>query len=154
MKKYYLKLKKFIDDNNIKVEHMVFTKSCHSVIKAANVVKSKPEDFVKNICLLTKDEQVIIAIVKGEDKVSKKLIAKAINIDLPRIATPDEILEKTGFPCGGVPSFGYQAIFLIDSRVMEKDIVYSGGGSENSLVKISTEELLKINQGKIADIRK
>lgn len=34
------------------------------------------------------------------------------------LATPGEILEKTGYPCGGTPSFGYQAMFLVDPKVM------------------------------------
>ena len=66
----------------------------------------------------------------------------------------EEILKKTGYPCGGTPSFGYNAEFLIDPKVMEKEIVYTGGGSENSLVKILTKELQKSNNGKIVRVRK
>jgi len=71
-----------------------------------------------------------------------------------RIATPDEVFEKTGFPCGGTPSFGYQARFLIDERVTQKEVVYTGGGSENSLVKIRTSDLLKASGGQVVRIRK
>jgi prolyl-tRNA editing enzyme YbaK/EbsC (Cys-tRNA(Pro) deacylase) len=69
------------------------------------------------------------------------------------MATPDEILEKTGYPCGGTPSFGYEAMFLVDPRVMEREVVYTGGGSETSLVKIGTEELVRANHGTILRIR-
>jgi len=37
---------------------------------------------------------------------------------------------------------------------MEKEVVYSGGGSEKSLIKISPQELLKANQGQVIKIRK
>jgi prolyl-tRNA editing enzyme YbaK/EbsC (Cys-tRNA(Pro) deacylase) len=37
---------------------------------------------------------------------------------------------------------------------MEKEMVYSGGGSEKSLVKISPQELQKANQGQIIKIRR
>ena len=70
------------------------------------------------------------------------------------MANPDEILEATGFPCGGVPSFGYDATFLMDSRVMEKESVWTGGGSANSLIKVSPEEMKKANAGKVARVRK
>ena len=109
---------------------------------------------MKNICLLDSDDQLITAIVKGEDRVSVSRIAKTLQRDGLRLATPEEILAKTGYPCGGTPSFGYQAMFLIDPRVMEREIVYTGGGSETSLVKISTEELVRANQGTILRIRK
>ncbi|MEK6858196.1 MAG: YbaK/EbsC family protein, partial [Nanoarchaeota archaeon] len=81
-------------------------------------------------------------------------VGVVLNVPRPRLATPEEILEKTGYPCGGTPSFGYSAIFLIDSKVIEKEIVYSGGGSENSLVKISTKELQRVNDGRVVNIRK
>jgi len=45
----------------------------------------------------------------------------------PRMATAGEILEKT---------------------------VYSGGGSEKSLVRISVKELQKANGGEVAEVRK
>ena len=77
-----------------------------------------------------------------------------MNIERPRIATPEDILQKTGYPCGGTPSFGYDATFLVDPRVMEKEIIYTGGGSENSLVRISSIELLRANEGKIIRVRK
>jgi prolyl-tRNA editing enzyme YbaK/EbsC (Cys-tRNA(Pro) deacylase) len=95
-----------------------------------------------------------VAIVKGEDRASTSNVGKILGIERPRTATPKEILEMTGYPCGGTPSFGYNATFLIDERVMEKEVVYTGGGSENSLVKIATKELQKANNGKIAKIRK
>jgi prolyl-tRNA editing enzyme YbaK/EbsC (Cys-tRNA(Pro) deacylase) len=95
-----------------------------------------------------------VAIVKGEDRVSLKKIGKVLGIEPPRPANPEEILGKTSYICGGVPSFGYPATFLIDPKVMEKEMVYSGGGSENSLVKISPQELQRANQGQIIKIRK
>ncbi len=154
MNEFEEKIKKFIQDNNIEAEHLSFKQSCHSVEEAARAANVTREDFIKNICLIDSQGNLIVAIVKGEDKASMKRVAKALNIEKPRLATPEEILEKTGYPCGGVSSFGYQAKFLIDPRVMEKDIVYTGGGSETSLIKIPTKELQKANNGQIVRIRK
>ncbi len=154
MKQYEEKLKNFIKDNNVQCEYLQFEQSCHSVAEAADAAKVQPDDCVKNICLIGSDDQLIVAIVRGDDRVSTSRVGKALAIERPRIATPEEILEKTGYPCGGTPSFGYQAEFLIDPAVMERDVVLSGGGSEYALIKISPEELLKINKGRILRIRK
>lgn len=148
------KLKAEIKSKGIKAEHLSFSQSCHSVEEAAQTAGANPNDFVKNICLINSKGELIVAIVKGEDKVSTTKVGKALGIDRPRIATPEEILEKTGYPCGGTPSFGYNAKFLVDERVLEKETVFSGGGSEKSLVKIAVKELLKANGGIAADIRK
>ena len=147
-------LQAYLQEQHILAEHLSFDQPCHSVAEAALAVNASPEELVKNICLLDSDGQLITAIVKGEDRVSVSRIAKTLQRDGLRLATPDEILAKTGYPCGGTPSFGYHAMFLIDPKVMEREIVYTGGGSETSLVKISTEELVRANQGTILRIRK
>jgi Cys-tRNA(Pro)/Cys-tRNA(Cys) deacylase len=151
---YELKLKQFITNNKIEAKHLAFEQSCHSVAEAAQAANCATEDFVKNICMVDANNNLIVAIVKGEDRASTSAVGKYLNIDRPRTATPDEILEKTGYPCGGTPSFGFQAKFIIDPKVLEKSVVYTGGGSEKSLVCISAEELQKANQGQVAKISK
>jgi prolyl-tRNA editing enzyme YbaK/EbsC (Cys-tRNA(Pro) deacylase) len=154
MNHYEEKIKQYIQDNHLPAEHLSFQTSCHSVEDAAKSVHTSPENLVKNICLIDHQGNLIVAIVKGEDRVSLKKIGKVLGIEPPRPANPEEILEKTNYICGGVPSFGYSATFLIDPKVMEKEMVYSGGGSENSLIKISPQELHKANQGRIIKISK
>lgn len=154
MNEYYLKLKNYMLQENVAAEHLCFEVSCHSVAEAAVAASASPEDFVKNICMLDADENLIVAIVKGEDRASTSRVASVLNIERPRPATPEEILDRTGFPCGGTPSFGFSAKFLVDPRVIELEVVFTGGGSENSLVKISPDAILKLNSGEVARVRK
>lgn len=153
MNSYEQRLCAYIEEHHIQAEHLSLNQPCHSVAEAARAVNASPEELVKNICLLDSDGQLITAIVKGEDRVSISRIAKGLQREGLRLAAPEEILEKTGYPCGGTPSFGYQAMFLIDPKVMERELVFTGGGSETSLVKIRTEELVRANQGTILRIR-
>lgn len=154
MNPFEQKLLDYIKLHRIDAELLRFNQSCHSVAEAAQAVGTTQDNLVKNICLIDADVNLIVAIVKGEDRVDPGQVGIALEIKAPRIATPAEILEKTGFPCGGVPSFGYSARFLIDPKVMGKAIIYTGGGSPNALVKIATAELVKANQGQIVKIRK
>lgn len=153
MNEYEEKLKKYIDKKNILCEHLSFKQSCHSVEEAAQTVNTNKDNFVKNICFIDSNGNLIVAIVKGEDRVNISLIKTILNTGL-RTATSEEILQKTGYPCGGIPSFGYNAKFIIDTKVLEKENIYSGGGSENSLIKISSLELQKSNHGTVIMIRK
>ena len=154
MNEYEEPLKKFLHDNNIRAEHLSFEQSCHSVAEAAEAAHANTEDFIKNICMVDSRGTLIVAVVKGEDRASTSRVGKVLAIERPRLATPEEIFEKTGYPCGGTPSFGYDAVFLIDPKVMEKEVVYTGGGSECSLVRISPKELQQVNKGQIVRIRK
>ncbi|MGL1932826.1 MAG: YbaK/EbsC family protein [Desulfotalea sp.] len=153
MENFEHKLQQVIGTKNTNVEHLSFEQSCHSVAEAAEAVAGSPEDFVKNICMIDSNKNIIVAIVKGEDRASTSRVAKALGIDRPRTTTPDEILKYTGYPCGGTPSFGFPATFLIDPKVMEKEIIYSGG-SVSSLVRLAPKDLLELNQGEVVRVRK
>ena len=151
---YEEKLKQYLLENSVGAQQYIFPNSCHTVEEAATCANATAEDFVKSICMINCSGDLIVAIVKGEDRASTSRVAKALNIETPRIATPEEILEKTGYICGGVPAFGYEAIFLVDPKVMEKEFIYTGGGSPYSLTKISTVILQQINKGLVVRIRK
>ncbi|MDX2494805.1 MAG: YbaK/EbsC family protein [Desulfuromusa sp.] len=154
MKQYENKLKHYLEQTTNDAEHISFDQSCHSVTEAAEAVGGNPDDLVKNICMIDSNQNMIVAIVKGDHRASTSRVAKALEIDRPRTATPEEILEYTGFPCGGTPSFGFSARFLVDPKVLDKKVVYTGGGSETSLVRISSENLLELNQGEVVRVRK
>jgi len=139
----YEKLKSIIEERDIEAEHLSFDRSCHSVAEAAQTVGAEPEDFVKSICMVDQEGRAIVAIVKSEDRASTS-----------RVASPVEILKLTGFPLGGTPGFGFDATFLVDPRVLEKEMVYLGGGSEKALVRMSTKELVKANKARVVRVRK
>jgi len=151
---YEEKLKSVMKDEGIEGEHLTFSRSCHSVTEAAEAAGVTPRDFVKSICMLDGEGRLVVGIVKGEDRASTSRVAKALNAGAVRMATPEEVLEKTGYPCGGTPSFGYPARYLVDPKVVEMEFVYMGGGSETSLVKIRPSEIVKANRGEITRIRR
>ncbi|ADY24717.1 YbaK/EbsC family protein [Bacillus paranthracis] len=154
MSPYDLKIKEYLNETKINAEHLILNESCHSVEKAAKAVNAYKEEFVKNICMMDQNGNLIVASVKEEDRASTSRVSKALNIARPRLVTENEVLEGSGYPAGGVPSFWYRAEFLIDPRVTELTYVFTGGGSPNSLVKITVEDLLKVNKGIVVRIRK
>ena len=99
MNQHQEKLKKFIVENRIQAKHLHFDGSCHSVEDAAKAANVEVEDVIKNICLITSEETLVLAIIKGENRVSTQAIASMAI----RTASSEEILEKTGYPCGGHP---------------------------------------------------
>lgn len=154
MDEYAAKFRRILMERKIHAEHLVFTQSCHSVAEAVQAVQASPEEFVKNICLIAPEGQLIVAIVKGEDRVSLKGVGQALGMDCPRLANADEILDRTGYPCGGTPSLGFEALFVVDERVLEVEQVYTGGGSEQALMKIAPQEILRESRAIVARIRK
>jgi len=154
MREYEEKLKAIIRERAIEAEHLSFDRSCHSVAEAALTVGVEPEDFVKSICMVDREGRAIVAIVKGPDRASTSRVGRALSIPRPRVASPEEMLGLTGFPVGGTPGFGFDATFLVDPRVLEKEVVYLGGGSDMALVRMSTSELVRANGGRVVRVRR
>lgn len=148
------KLHHYIQSKGIHAEHLIFETSCHTAAEAAESAGAQLEDLVKNVCMVTETGQFLVAIVKGEDRVDSKRIASLMGCKKPKHATAEAVLEHTGYAAGGVPSFGHGSTILIDERVMEKPWILTGGGSDRSLVKIDTDELLRASGGRVDVIRK
>ncbi len=154
MNPYEEKLKQFLTDNAVQAEHIHFENSVHSVEDACRETGAQPEDFLKTICMIGQEGQLIAAVVLGSYRASTTRVGEALNIPRPEIATAEQALEKTGYLVGGIAPFGYEATFLIDPLVMEKEVVYVGGGAPSALTKISPKEILRLNKGTVLRIRK
>lgn len=149
---YERKLLDFVRERAVHCEHVVFAQSTHSVAEAAEAAGARPQDFVKSICLVSKGGRVVVAIVKGEDRADRQAVQRLLDIGKLSIASPADMLERTGYPAGGTPPFGFEAEFVVDERVLECAAVYAGGGSPRSLVRIAPSEMLRVNGGRIARI--
>ena len=145
------KLKQFIEKNNISAEQLFFTEETRTVQQAAKAANASPKDFIKSV-VFTNKENTIVVIISGSDRVDKSKVKSFLNLERKlEIATPDIVLERTGFPAGGVPPFGFNALFLMDKNVLKKDLVLGGGGSINSLIRITPKEIKKANNARIGD---
>lgn len=150
---YREKLKEWIFLRGVAADHLVFDESCHSVVEAAEAAGVTPGDLVKSICFLDQDGRFIVAVVRGEDRVDRKKVAAVMASRRPRLATAEEILQRSGYPCGGTPPFGFAAEFLVDEKVLDLGTVYAGGGDATTLLRLAPDTLLRANQGRVADIR-
>ena len=150
---YLNKLKKYLEENKAEYQVLPMNESVATSIEAAKQMREKAEDIVKSI-VFYKNDLIIIAIVRKNDRVDKAKVAKALNLTGITLCSPEETLEKTGYPAGGVPPLGFKAQFLMDEKAAEKKEVIAGGGNNRTLIKIKTEELLRMNKARIVEIRK
>ena len=57
---YHDKLLAYIADHHIACNHLLFEQSTHSVAEAAEAAGVTPQDFIKSICMITKDGRVML----------------------------------------------------------------------------------------------
>ncbi|MBS3051795.1 MAG: YbaK/EbsC family protein [Candidatus Aenigmarchaeota archaeon] len=146
------KIINFIKNNKIRAGHIKFDNSVHSVQDVLKFTNIKLDEISKSI-VFKNDKEIIVGVVLARYRVSSTRIGKLLNIEPPTICDSAEAFEKTGYPVGGMPCFGYDAIFVLDDKLKEVNHIYTGGGSEFSLVKISIDELKRVNKFIVGNIR-
>ena len=139
------KLKKFIKDNNINAEHIRYEKCLHTVSDLLEVTGFDLELITKTMIFKGEKGKTIAVMIPAKFRVSTTRLGEVLGTKPPEMANPNEAYKRTGYPVGGMLCFGYDAIVIIDPKVLEKEYVYTGGGSEFSIVKISSAELKKLN---------
>ena len=151
----YKDLQKYIIQKGISAKILPMKGRVHSVEAASKEIGVSSEYIIKTVVFTTPSNNLILAIIKGKDRVSSKRISKAMNVEHPKLATPDEALKLTSYEVGGTPPVGIpNAQVLIDPKVMEMDMVVGGGGTDFHLLKINPEEILKATNGQISRVRK
>lgn len=126
--------------------------------KAAAEVLQCDESVVIKTCIIKVHQQFLGVILQGTDRIDQKKLQKLAGKF--SFAKADEVLQATGYPAGGVPPFGFSGIqkVWIDQKVLSHHEIYGGGGSKNTLVKITPVMIQQINQQsnidvQVADIR-
>jgi prolyl-tRNA editing enzyme YbaK/EbsC (Cys-tRNA(Pro) deacylase) len=126
-----------------------------TVEAAAAAVGTGPDDIVKSILFLV-DGRPVLAIACGLGHVEGRAIATAFGVGRKkvRLASPEVVLKETGYEVGAMPPFGHRVRIqtLIDRRVLERPVVYAGGGSENALLRISPQTILEVTQAVVLDL--
>lgn len=144
--KYDLLLQ-WIDGHKSKgVERYEYEQPVRSVHEAVEVSGLKKGDFIKSICLKHKKEDtIVIAIILAGSKVNKKMIREGVSPKKWAMATPDQIFNAIGYPAGGVPPVCLpdDIIVYVDPRVLKREYVVGGGGTQSSLMTLPPQLILE-----------
>ncbi|HSB78344.1 MAG TPA: YbaK/EbsC family protein, partial [Candidatus Methylomirabilis sp.] len=63
-----------------------------------------------------------------------------------KLAKPDVVLAKTGYPAGGTPPVGHREKFpvIVDAAVAAQEWGYAGGGQPELLIKIKSSDIIRL----------
>ena len=71
------------------------------------------------------------------------------------MASPEYVLNSTGFEIGGVPPFGHThpVTVLMDEDLMRYDLVWGAAGTSQTVFPISPVELKKVSGALLGDVK-
>jgi prolyl-tRNA editing enzyme YbaK/EbsC (Cys-tRNA(Pro) deacylase) len=97
----------------------------------------------------------VLVIASGANRVDEKKVRALLGQKIAR-ADADFVREATGYAIGGVPPIGHAtaSIVLIDADLERFPFVWAAGGTPNAVFRTAPAELIRLTQGRIADVAK
>tara|TARA_B100000686_G_scaffold218422_1_gene225550 strand:+ start:109 stop:570 length:462 start_codon:yes stop_codon:yes gene_type:complete len=147
-------VKSYIDKNGINAEIIMFeAEQAKTSASAAEHLGCEVAQIAKSIVL--KAESPILVIISGDMRVDLKKLSEVIE-EKAKLASPEYVLEDVGFIIGGVPPMGFDkpVRILMDKSVERFAEVFSSGGSRESILRISVDELKNATKCELVDVSK
>lgn len=148
------KVQEALKKYSIEVKVVQFTETTKTSQDAAKLIGCELAQIAKTIIFKGKNSNnPICVIASGIHRINEKRIEELIGEPLGK-ATPDFVLEKTGFVIGGVPPIGHatQMTIFIDDALLKYNELWVAAGNPHAVFKLTPQELLKITQGKVVSI--
>jgi Cys-tRNA(Pro) deacylase len=148
-------LQEFIDQNQIEAEILAMEEDTPTVPDAARALGVEEEQIIKSLIFLVAGQPALV-IANGTHKVDDRLVARHFEVGRKRakMARPEQALEVTGYVVGAMPPFGHRTRLptLIDPAVLSHSEIFGGGGDINVMLRLASNELLRVTGGEIAAV--
>lgn len=121
--------------------------------EAADALGCELGQVVKSLVFDAGGEPVL-ALVAGDRRGDAEAISTLLGVARVRLADPQTVLAATGYAVGGVSPFDLPSSLrvLVDDSLARFDTLYPAGGTAQTMVRLSREELLALAGGAMARI--
>ncbi|MFP5329015.1 MAG: YbaK/EbsC family protein [Alphaproteobacteria bacterium] len=115
-----------------------------TVETAAKALGVEPGRIAKTLAVRC-GNHVFLLVARGDARLDNRKCKDTFG-SRPRMLGPEETLELTGHPVGGVCPFGLKTALpvYLDESLKAFEVVYPAGGSLNTSVKVATDRLYEL----------
>lgn len=136
-------------------DYKAFTSPAKSAGQAADLIGCPLGAIVKSLFFVTKETgEYLLILASGENRVSSGRIQE--QLQQPAIPTDARtVLNKTGFPVGGVPPFGHKTRFkvLMDRDLLQYDQVWASAGSIYAVMGMAPQDLMRLSGAELHEVK-
>jgi Cys-tRNA(Pro) deacylase len=129
--------------------------------RAMNVEEAAAErgvsisQVVKTLLARGSDGRHAIALVRGDQRLSLKKLARTIGVKKVEMAPAADVPRITGYQVGAVAPVGLRrddVPVFVDHTILEEPKVTISAGRHDTGLELATEDLIRIVDGRVADI--
>ena len=129
--------------------------------KARNVEEAAAErgvalqQVVKTLLVRRPDRRHLIALVRGDQRLSLKKLARLVDVKSLEMAPEADVPRITGYEIGAVAPLGLRRSdvpIFVDHHILEEARVSISAGRHDTGLELATEDLIRAVSGQVADI--
>lgn len=136
---------KYLSTINISFTEYTHPEKANSIEEAATQRNQTLNQVIRSILFRLDKERFVLILIAGKKQIDWKKIRKYFKVSRLTTASPDEVLNITGYKVGSVGPFGLinDLEVFIDQRVTDTNEISIGSGIRGTTLIMKTKELLK-----------
>ena len=95
-----------------------------------------------------------VALVPGDRRADPARVALAVGAQRARVASPEQVLEATGFAAGAVAPFPLPHVshVVVDRSLLQHELVWCGAGTDRHMAGLAPAELVRLARARAFDV--
>ena len=148
-----------LEKNNIAYEHFSHAHVTTSQ-DAAQVRNTSLDDAAKAIiCKIEKRDgsfEFIQAILQASKRIDLKKLKRFLDSKNVALASPDEVLERTGCTIGSVPPFGilFGIKMFVDEDLPKRESIVFSAGTHTDSIQMKPQDYLKVTEPTVLEFKR
>ena len=144
----------FIRQHGIEAEFVQPGVLMPTVDTAAAAIGVSPQQIFKSLLFQSLAERCVLVVACGHARVDTRRVGEVTGIRGLRLARPEVVLMRTGYPAGGTPPIGHREKLpvVVDTQVAEQAWGFGGGGRPEWLLKIRSPDIIRLTGALVADV--
>lgn len=146
----------YLNQHSIPYEMKTFSSETEK--GAANVAAAlgfRERQMIKTLIFETGEGEQLLVMVGADQHIKSGKLKKAAGSRNIKMASPEKVLEVTGYRIGSIPPFCWQPEgfrTIIEASLLEEDILGVGAGEWGNEILITPEQLVKASKAVPYDI--
>ena len=155
-----VRVRQALADLGVETEIKEFSASTRTSADAAAAIGCAVAQIAKSLVFRAKPSgRAILVMASGANRVDEAKLAAKLGETIGK-ADADFVRAETGFAIGGVAPIGHdiekrgiRMKTLIDADLLGYDVIWAAAGSPNSVFRLTPDDLVRITQGEVADLK-
>jgi prolyl-tRNA editing enzyme YbaK/EbsC (Cys-tRNA(Pro) deacylase) len=148
------KVQDALNRHGVACQVMELPGSTRTAQEAAQAIGCRVEQIAKSLVFQGKTtNRPVLVVASGLNRVNEKKLRDLLSEPVKK-ADAEFVREQTGFAIGGVPPAGHSKpmVIFIDEDLFKYEEIWAAAGTPHAVFKLTATDLLRITQGKVANI--